>query len=148
MAFALTAFEARTVDIKSVSYKKGIQQVVFDISGTTADVDLDIGDFAGTFWTAAQANVTYGSLAVGALEVLQKIVAQASALSAVESQQLIDRVQVAALSGAGQYTLAVQNLLPNIAFDAADGETSYKIIVDLEMNNSVFPVSYLAIPGA
>lgn len=143
MAFALTRFEARSVDIASVSYKRGIQQVVLDITGTAADVDLDLGDDSGTFWTAALANSTYGDLAAKALEILQKIVDQAAALLAVDSQQLIDRVQVASVSGAGEFSLAVQNTRPNIAFNAADGELAYKIVLTYELNNYIYPINAL-----
>lgn len=140
MAFALTKFHARAVDIASPSYKRGIQQVVLDITATTADVDLDLGDDSGTFWTAAQGNATYGALATKALEVLNKIVDQSAALVAVKSQQLIDRVQIATVAAAGQYSLAIQDVRPNIAFNAADGETSMKIILEYELNDNIFPV--------
>jgi hypothetical protein len=140
MAFALTKFEARSIDIASVTYKRGIQQVVLDITGTTADVDLDIGDYSGTFWTAAVANATYGTLASNSLTVLQQIVAQAAALVEVSSQQLLDRVQVASLTTSGQFSLAIQNTLPNLEFNAADGETAYKIILTFELNNYIFPI--------
>lgn len=143
MAFALTRFEARSIDIASVTYKRGVQQVVMDITGSSADVDLDIGDDAGTFWTAAIANATYGTLATNALAVLQKIVAQAAALVAVQSQQLLDRIQIATVSGAGQYSLAVVNTRPNLAFNAGDGETAYKIILTYELNNYIQPIAAL-----
>jgi hypothetical protein len=140
MAFALTKFQARGVDIAGPSNKRGIQQVVLNITGAAADVDLDIGDDAGTFWTAAKADSTYGSLATKALEVLQNIVANASSLVAVKSEQLIDRIQIAAVSGAGEYSLAVVNTRPNIAFNAADGETSYEIILEYELDDKQYPV--------
>lgn len=139
MAFALTKYEARSVDIASTTYKRGIQEVCLTITGTAADVDLDIGDNSGTFWTDAQADATYGSLATNALQSLQRIVSHAQALVAVMSQQLLDRVQVASLTTTGQYTLAIQNTRPNLAFDAADGETAYYIILRYELNQSQFP---------
>lgn len=139
MAFALTAYQARSVDIASPSYRQAIQEVVLDITGTTADVDLDIGDNTGTFWTAAQANTTYGALAAKALESIQRIVSQSDALVQVMSQQLLDRIQIATVAGAGEYSLAIQNLRPNIAFNAADGETSYKIILRYELKTGILP---------
>lgn len=139
MSFALVAFHARGVEITSPSNKRGIQQVVLDITATANDVDLDVGDDGGTFWTAAIADSTYGELATQALDILQAIVAQSAAFVGCASQQLIDRVQVAALTGAGQYTLAVVNSRPNIAVDAADGETSWKLILTYEMDNFIQP---------
>lgn len=140
MAFALTKFSARGIDIAGPSYKRGIQQVVLDITATTADVDLDLGDDAGTFWAAAIANATYGALATKALAVLQVIVAQSSALVAVKSAQLLDRVQIGTVAGAGEYSLAVVNVRPNIAFNAADGEEAIKIVLEYELNDNIYPV--------
>lgn len=139
MAFALVAYHARCVEIASTSYKRGIQQVVLDITALATDVDLDIGDDSGTFWTAAIADATYGTLATNALASLQRIVGQAAALVGVASEQLIDRVQIGSLTGAGQYTLAVQDVRPNIAVDAADGETAWKLILTYEMDNFISP---------
>ena len=140
MAFALVAFRARQVDIASPSLKRGIQQVVLDITAAATDVDMDIGDDSGTFWTACLADATYGELAEQALDILQRIVAQAAAFVGCASQQLIDRVQVASLSGAGEFTLAVQNTRPNLAFSAADGETAWKLILTYEMDNGIQPM--------
>lgn len=139
MAFALVAYHARGVDIQGPSYKRGIQQVVLDITATTADVDLDIGDDSGTFWTDCLADSTYGTLAEKAQESLQRIVAQSAALLGVQSEQLIDRVQVGTVSGAGEFELAVENTRPNIAVNAADGEESWKIVLTYELNNYSFP---------
>lgn len=117
MAFALTKFSARGIDIAGPSYKRGIQQVVLDITGTSADIDLDLGDDSGTFWTAAQANGTYGALATKALEILKKIVAQSVALVGVDSQQLATRNVLVALDsaasvgGSATETLTVTGLL-------------------------------------
>jgi cytochrome c551/c552 len=139
MAFALVAYHARGVDVVGPSYKRGIQQVVLDITATANDVDLDIGDDSGTFWTAALANATYGALATKALASLQRIVAQSAALVAVSSEQLLDRVQTAAAGGNGEFALAIQNTRPNITVNAADGETAWKVILTYELDNYAFP---------
>ncbi len=139
MAFALTGYVARGTDISGPNFKKGTQQVVIRATGTSADVDLDIGDAAGTFWTAAIADTTYGALATKALLSLQRVAAQSVANVAVSSNQLIDRVQVASLTTTGQFTLANDVIGPNIAFNAGDGETAYYIILDYELNDRVFP---------
>jgi hypothetical protein len=111
-----------------------------DITAAAADVDLDVGDDSGTFWTAAQADSTYGALATKALAVLQDIVSVSAALVAVKSEQLIDRIQIASVSGAGEYSLAVVNTRPNIAFNAADGETSIKLILEYELDDEQYPI--------
>lgn len=141
MAFALTGYFARSVEIGSTSYKRGIQQVVLNITGTVDDVDLDIGDDDGTFWTAAVADTVYGTLASNALISLTAIAGQSAALVAVESQELIDRVQVASLSTTGQYSLAIDAIGPNIAVYTADGELTYKIILVWELNDYIMPIT-------
>lgn len=139
MAFALTAYSARSNEIGSVSYKKGIQQIILTITGSAADVALDLGNAAGTFWTAALADATYGSLAAKALESLQRISAQAIACVSVESAQILDRVQVATLTTTGQFKLTTGTIAPDISFNAGDGETAYYIILNYELVNRVFP---------
>jgi hypothetical protein len=141
MAFSLIAFHARGVDIAGPSYKRGIQQVVMDVVATAADVDMDIGDDSGTFWTDCLANATYGALATQALSALQGIVAQSAALISVQSEQLIDRVQVGTPSGADEYSLAIQDMRPNIAVNAADGELAWKLVLTYELNNFIYPVN-------
>lgn len=141
MAFALTGAMARGIDIAGPSQKRGIQQIVLRITGTTADVALDIGTAAGTFWTAAIANTTYGTLASNFLNnVMVPLSSQSTSLVAVKSAQLLDRVQIATPNGAGQYALAVGVLGPNLSFNAADGETAYYIVLEYELNDLIPPI--------
>jgi hypothetical protein len=141
MAFALTGFKARSYSVGSPSEVKAIQQVVLNITGLAADVDLDIGDATGTFWTDAEADSTYGTLATNALAVLTTIEGQSAALVDVQSAELLDRVQVASLTTTGQYTLAIGDIGPNIEFNAADGEETYKIILVWELNDGILPIT-------
>ena len=140
MAFALTKFESYGIDMAGPSKKRGKQEAKLTITALAADVDLDIGDDAGTFWTAAQADAVYGALATKVLEILNKIADNAEALLDVKSPQLLDRVQVAALSGAGQYTLAIQDARPNVAVNAADGELAWIIVLEWSLNDGIFPI--------
>lgn len=140
MAFALTSFQARSLDIQSTSKKRGVQQIVMGITGTTADVALDISNSAGTFWTAAQANATFGTLATKALAILVALQSQVTALKDIKSEKLIARVRVATLSAAGQYTVTITSHLPSIAFNAADGETAISLLLEFEMVDGQFPV--------
>lgn len=140
MAFALTRMEAYQEVVGSTSRKRGIQGVDLYITGTVADVDLDIGDYSGTFWTAALANSTLGNVATTALSTIQKIVAQVESLDEVNSQQLLDRIKIATVAGAGEYSLAIQNTLPNIAFFAGDGETSIFLRLKFTCVDGQFPI--------
>lgn len=142
MAFALTGSVARGIDIAGPNFKRGIQQVTLRITGLAANVDLDIGDQTGNFWTQAQADGTYGTLATKVLNnVFVPLASQVTALLAVKSPQLLDRVQVATLAANGEYTLAVDALGPNIAVFAGDGETSFwYIVLEWELNDNIPPI--------
>jgi hypothetical protein len=126
MAFSLTNFKAYGLPTAGAVRVQAIQVAELHITALAADVALDIGTNAGTFWTAAQANATFGGVATSALDTLVKVQAIASALTAVQSEQLLDRLQAAAASGTS-YTLTVSNLRPVITCAAANGETSWKI---------------------
>ena len=141
MSFALVGFQARSLEVSSPSKVKAVQQVVMNITAAATDVDLDIGDASGTFWTDALADGTYGDLASSALTSLTEIAGQSSALVAVQSEQLIDRVQSAAAGNAGEYALAIDAIGPNITFHAADGDTAYKIILVWELDAGIGPIT-------
>jgi hypothetical protein len=134
MAFALTGFKAFGVSNTSATRKYETQIVQLYITGTAADVALDFGTDAGTFWTAAQANTTYGAMATEALAALKALIAQTNGLLAVQSAAQLQRVQVAALTAAGQFTQVISNNRPNIALFANDGAASYvfRFVYDLK----------------
>ena len=57
MAFGLSKINAYGIEVAEPTRGKFIQVLEMDITGATADVSLDIGNPAGTFWTAvANAN--------------------------------------------------------------------------------------------
>lgn len=143
MAFALTKAEFRSVCFQNPSYKKGIQEVVLTITGANTDIDLDIGDSGGTFWTAAQADATYGTMAANVLTKLQEVVAQADYLKAWECPQLqaTAYIQVASAPGASQYSLTTDTYGPNILLQSGSAPTSYKVHLFYELDAGVFPVS-------
>lgn len=91
MSFALTKFQAYGLYIDEAVTKKAIQRVEMTITGLAADVDLDIGDDSGTFWTAALADGTYGTYATSALAAIQAVVARSQELSRVDIGSLLDR---------------------------------------------------------
>lgn len=137
MSFALTKFKAWGVNVGSPIRKHDMQYAELHITGTVADVDLDIGDDSGTFWTDALADSTYGSLATTALDKLQKIVAIANSLMAVESQEItLVRLRAAAAAGT-DYALAIQDKRPNFIFDANQGETSYIIKLEWSLKDGL-----------
>lgn len=139
MAFSLTKFHAEGIDVGGPARRR-LQRAVFTIAATAADVDLDIGDDTpGTFWTAALANATYGAVALNVQAFLQVLDDNVIALFQVNSPQLMDRVQTAAAGGNGEYALAIQNFRPNIAVNAADGETAWQIECVWELADGIAP---------
>lgn len=140
MAFALTSFFADGQKFSGPGPYRAIQTVVFTITGTTADVDLDIGDYSGTFWTDAEADTDYGDLATNVKEFLQKLDDQVQATARIYTPELADRIQAAATSGSA-YTLSIDSTskLPIYAFAASNGETSYTVFVDFLLDKNILP---------
>lgn len=136
MAFALTGFRAYGVEIQSVSKKRGVQRAELHITAAATDIDLDIGDPTGTFWTAVGAT-TIGD---GALETLQQIATKSTELTQVQGTALLARLHTAAAGSAGEYALAVANELPNITWHSGDAPTDYTIQLEWLLNNYEFPV--------
>lgn len=70
MAFALTAFVADGQEMDEAVTKRFRQRAVFTITAANTDVDLDIGDYSGTFWTAVGGS-TVGAKALLAIKDIQ-----------------------------------------------------------------------------
>lgn len=142
MAFALTSFVLDGQKFQGPGPYRATQTAVFTITGTTADVDLDIGDYAGTFWAAAIANTTYGDVATTAKAALQKNDDQVQAVCRIYTPEIADRIQAAAASGTA-YTLSIDSTskLPIYTFDAANGETSYTVFVEWLLNKNILPTA-------
>lgn len=141
MAFALTSYQADAIKYMGASQRRAIQTVVLTITGTTSDIDLDIGDDDGTFWTDAVADSTYGDIATSALSSLQRIVAQASAVARIYSPEIESSgVRAAAASGTA-YTLVHEDKRPDWAFASGQGLTSYTVYIDYLLNVNTLPVA-------
>lgn len=145
MAFALTSAYA-WVELNSspIQNIRGDQWIELNITGTTADVDLDIGDLSGTFWSAVD-NSTMGAAVLAAVTAAYP---QWDAVGciAIQSVQLLDRQQVLAAGlAANTYAVDINSTtkLPNITFNAADGETSYCIRLKMRLDNSVPGVTWV-----
>lgn len=137
MALALTAFRAGGIGIQGPSRQRGYQTLGFAITGTTADVTLDFGNYTGTLWTALVATQEGKDI----LALVKTIMANASSLHDVNSEQLLKRVKVASVSAAGQYQITtITNHLPTIVVNAADGETLWQITLLIALNNGISPM--------
>lgn len=143
MAFALTKAEFRGIVHQGPSYKRGIQEVLLTITGANTDIDLDIGDNAGTFWTAAQADATYGTMAGLVLDQLEAVVAVSEFCAGFKCPELQQTafVQVASAPGASQYSLTSGTYGPNILLNSGTAPTSYKVLLQYELDPAAFPVT-------
>lgn len=131
MAFALAALRAYGLETNG-NTRRSIQRVVLDITGTTSDVALDIGDDTpGTFWTAARAT----EAGAQAHDFLKDVAARGT-LVRYSVNSLFDRVQGSSASGS-TYTVAIQNERPNITMAANNGESSYRVTLDYELNEDL-----------
>lgn len=136
MAFALTKFKAYGLKTQGPTRVLGQQVVELHITAANTDTDLDIGDDAGTFWGAVDAT----DLGAEALRLLKEIIAdKAQGLLAVHGEELVGRLRVAAASGAGEYSLAVDNNRPNIGWFNTDAPTSYVVQLVYQLTDNLFP---------
>lgn len=150
MTFALTQFKAYGVRADGATRQHNWQVAELGITAENTDTALDISsDTAGslgTFWTAATANATYGTLASNALTVIQNIVSVCSSLKNTESEQLSGKsrltsgqtlafLSAASVGGAASETYTVTGLLatdtilavtPKIA--SATGRTAISVL--------------------
>lgn len=145
MAFALTSFFADGQEFNGPGLYRGIQTYCFNITGTTADVALDIGTYAGTFWTAALADATYGSVASTVLTQIKLLNGQIRATSRVYTPELQSRIQAAATSGSA-YTLSIDSttFLPIYTFAASNGATAYTVFVQFLLLPNIQPSTFYA----
>ncbi len=146
MTFALTSFFADGVRFSGPGPYRATQTYALTVTAAASDVDLDIGDATGTFWTAAQADTTYGTMAA---QVLDKIEANAASLQAIKNiytPELVGFTQVLSLSATGTYTLAVDatTKLPNYTFHTDGGVAAYTVFVDYLLEPNFLPsnISY------
>lgn len=140
MAFSLQKFRAYGTLIAGPARNQAIQYAELHIGALAADVDLDIGDDDGTFWTDALADADYGDVATAALAALQEIAGAVSGLVHVGCEQLMDRTQV--LIGdidADTYVVDIEDHRPNITFDADDGEEALVIRLEWALKDGKQP---------
>lgn len=114
------------------------------ISGGDADVALDFSNFTGTFWTAALADGTYGTIALNVKKVLQSLIPNVASTHWVGGNFTLYRNRVATGSEAGgDYSANYSNTtkLPNFAFKAGNGCGSTNLIVCWGMQPGFQPLA-------
>ena len=140
MAFSLTSMKAYGLDINEPVRKRQCQVVEFKIAATAADVDLDIGDTAGTFWSAA--DDTAAGLA--AKKAFADILSNAENLVSLTSYDLLKNFTPAgaAAIGAGLVKFNGTQLAPEILFNAGEGLTAYTITIVYSLKDERRAIRY------
>lgn len=144
MTFALTSFFADGVRYMGPGLVRATQSYAFTITGAVTDVDLDLGDATGTFWTAATANGTYGTMATQVLSRVEALTAQYDYVKTVFVPELFGRVQVeASPTGTTEYTQVLDSglLLPDYGFGTSGGVTSCTVVVDYQLEPNMLPTN-------
>lgn len=143
MTFALTSFFADGVRYSGPGPIRAVQKYAFTVTAAATDVDLDLGDATGTFWTAAKANGTYGTMATQVLTQIQRLDAQYTAVSNLFTPEIASFTKVSSLSATGTYTLDISASpkLPDYTFYTGGGTTAYTVFVDYLMEPNMLPTN-------
>ncbi len=135
MAFAITKFKAYGIRAEGAVRPHTQQVASFTLTAAATDIAYDLGTTAGTFWTSAEANATYGSLATAVKSLLLTRLPGLlpdGALVACESEVLQTFIQVASGASGTQYTLAISASMPTITFVSASAPTAW--VLNLRWN--------------
>ena len=116
------------------------------ISGADADITLDFDDFSGTFWTAALADGTYGTVALNVKKALQKIAPEVASTHWLGGNFTLYRARVPAGSEAaatGAYSANYNNTtkLPKFKFDTGNGPGGTNLIICWGMKPGAVPLT-------
>lgn len=136
MAFALTEYKAYGMDISEPVQKRALQVFECTITATAADVDLDIGDVAGTAWTAIDNN----AIGLAAKTAFSEILGKVSRLVQASCPE-IDNAFLPVYGDATPATASVGRVnntaktCPEYVFAAGEGLTSYNFVFIWTLKN-------------
>lgn len=102
MAFSLTKVRAYGIEAEEPLNNWYQQKLILNITGLATDVDLDLGDYSGTFWSAVD-GAEPGDTALQAIKDIQTI---AESFLAVQGTALAPLMQQQGLGGQAVYTSA------------------------------------------
>ena len=130
MAFAITGVRAEGIEVEEALNKRYYQKYILSITALAADVALDVGSFVsgalGTFWTAAGGS----TIGAQALVAIRDISTKVDTFDTLGGSFTLGYSRGAAVA-ASVSTVAANSLgnTPNIAFNAANGPTSYDVVL-------------------
>ena len=106
------------------------QTLLINVNAASSDVTWDLGNAAGTFWTAALADATYGTTAASCLAALQSFDKAAAFALAVGGNFTLYRVRALTPTGTGDYQISSwTNRTPNFVFATGAGPGSTNIVL-------------------
>lgn len=139
MAFALTRVQAYGLEAEEPVNKRYTQRMILSITAANTDVDLDLGDYAGTFWS------TVGGSEPGdtALQAIKDVQTRALSLVNIGGDAILNKLRVATATSAGEWSADMNGTnthLPDIAFVSGDAPTSYVVVLDWVLKAGEVPV--------
>lgn len=151
MAFSITDAKLYKVEVPNATKRYGLQGVELKVArGAAGDVDFDVGDTAGTFWTDAVAAAgNAGSLASAVLVEFGKIHDKVDGLVSLE---LVANngpmLRVASASAATNYDLSNAGTYPlfepdiSLFNDAAPATITLRMVLSLTDETETVEYSY------
>lgn len=139
MAFGLTSINAYGIESNEPTRTKYLQVLEMEITGTSADVALDIGDASGTFW----GDVSDASAAGAVADIFAKVEKHVS----LSVPELLAKVQIASgdTVATGEYKLASpQSTSFEITLFEDEGLTAYNLAMVWSLKENELPVQYSA----
>lgn len=132
MAFALTAFRAYGVDVSEPVQKRALQIFECKITGTTADIALDLGDTGGTAWTAIAGGGS-GTVGYAAKQYFIDILSRVDRFagwSCLEIEGVLPAL-INTTATTGKYAIANNTAVtcPKWSFYTGEGLTAYNFVL-------------------
>lgn len=137
MAFGLTSIKAYGIETAEATRSKYLQVLEMEITGTSADVALDIGNTSGTFW----GDVSDATAAA----VIDDIYGKVEKHISLSVPELLAKTQI--LSGGTVATTEYKVASPEstsfaITIFAAEGLTAYNLCMVWSLKDDHLPVVY------
>jgi hypothetical protein len=142
MPFAITQFRTFSRPSYEAVTAQFTQVAEFTITRAATDVQLDIGDVAGTFWTQAGAGVP---TAIGPQALLhwRSIVQKSRNIVSVQAAQVFEtKTKVTAAPATNQYRLT-QATAPTLRVDLFSGDATpatITFVVEVSLSSGELPV--------
>jgi hypothetical protein len=128
MSSAVTNFRLFGAETVSAVSPYALQFMELKITGANTNTTWDLATSGGTFWTAAKANGTYGTIATKALSALQKCATDSYAFFQAYAGFIGTRPR-AATALLTAYSQSVTSGIPTFAFAATTAPTADSLFI-------------------